>query len=238
MQHAGKHRAPSRMVVLVLLLAMVGLAASGCVRVHAAFAVSSDDRVSGDLVVGAQPSAQNDTGPQLTVPPSLASKITTRPYSADGYVGTELTFTGLTFQELAELATTVSTVSTVSGSYHLQFQRSSDLVTLAGSADLSQVSAARADVRLKVSFPGQVLRTDGDLLGQTVSWTLSPNRITSFSAADQYTIGNTRGWQFWALVVGGGGAVASLLVVGLALLARRHNLRKERAYAASQAMTG
>jgi hypothetical protein len=232
---ARKHRAPLRTVVLVVLLAVVGLAASGCVRVHAAFAVSSDDRVSGDLIVGTQPSAQNDAGPQLTVPPSLASKVTGKPYSADGYVGTELTFTGLTFTELSELATTASTLS---GAYHLQFQRSSDLVTLAGSADLSQVSTTKADVQLKVSFPGQVLRTDGDLAGQTVSWTLTPNRITSFSAADQYTIGNTHGWRFWALAVGGGGAIASLMVVGLALLARRHNLRKERAYAASQAMTG
>lgn len=226
MPKASPPRARVRVPILVAVLLAFGLLASGCVRVHAAFAVSSDDRVSGDLVVAALPSAQNDKGPPLTVSPQLAGRVTSKPYAADGYVGTELTFDSLTFDEVAELATTVSTSG---GDYHLAFQRSGDLVTLAGSVDLTRLPPDRVDVQLKVNFPGTVVRTDGDLTDQTVSWQLKPGRVSSFSAAAQYTIGNTRGWQFWSLVLGGGGGLIAVFILGLALLARRRQLRKERA---------
>jgi hypothetical protein len=216
-------------VVLLVLMLIVVVTASGCVRVRAAFAVSSEDRVSGDVVVASLPSAQ--TGPPiLTVAPSLAGQVTVKPYAADGYVGSELTFQNLTFDQVSLLA---ATLTNEGNAYHISFQRLGDVVNMAGSGDLTQVPNDRVDVQLKVSFPAAILRTDGSVGDQTVSWQFKPGRVTGFSAADQYTIGNTKGWRFWAFAVGGGGLVASLLVLALALLARRRHLRKEQAWSAA-----
>jgi hypothetical protein len=216
---------PSRLLLFVALV-VVGFAATGCVRVHAAFAVSADDRVSGDVVVASLPNAQSG-GTTLSVAPSLGGQVTVTPYKADGYVGSELTFQNLTFDQISLLA---ATATNQGNAYHISFQRNGDVVDLDGSADLTQVPNDRVDVQVKISFPAPVLRTDGAISGQTVSWQLKPGHVTGCSAADQYVIGNTKGWRFWAFVVGGGGLAASVLVLGLALIARRWHLRKERAW--------
>jgi phosphatidylinositol mannoside-binding LppM-like protein len=67
------------MIRLIFLLLAFGLLAGGCVRVHAAMAVSTDDQVSGDLVVASLPSAGNSRGPQLAIPTSLSDRPTATP---------------------------------------------------------------------------------------------------------------------------------------------------------------
>jgi hypothetical protein len=106
---------------------------------------------------------------------------------------------------------------------------------MSGSVDLSPLAPTGVDVQLKVDFPGQVTTSNGGIDGQTVSWTMKAGQVTSFNATDQYAIGNTRGWRFWALALGGGGAIIAAFVLVLALWARRRNLRKERAYVAATA---
>lgn len=210
------------------VLVAAGVLLSGCVRVHAAFAVSTNDEVSGDLIVAALPSAQAGQASSLTVPPSLVSKVGSRPYQADGYTGTELTFTNLSFGDLSTLARSVSGTS---GHYQITFNRSGDLVSVTGSVDLSEVPATGLDVQIKVSFPGTVLRTDGQksISGSvsTVSWTPKAGRVNTFSATAQYAVGATRTWSFWALMMGLGAFLVAGMVAGLALLARRWQLRKE-----------
>jgi hypothetical protein len=211
-------------------LVAVGLLASGCVRVHAALAVSSSDQVSGDIVIGALPTAQNSQGPQLAVPPGMAGRVTLKPYSANGYVGDDVTFHDLSFQEMTAFA---AAISSQSNSYHITFQRSGDLVTMDGSANLADLPTTGVDVRFKVAFPGPVTSSNGAISGQTVSWTMQAGQVTPFRATDQYTLGNSRGWRFWALALGGGLALVSAFLVLLALWARRRNLKKERAYLAA-----
>jgi hypothetical protein len=211
-------------------LIAIGLLAGGCVRVHAALAVSSTDLVSGDVVIASVPSAGNTKGPQVDIPATMASRVTDRTYAADGYVGSEVTFKDLSFQEMSALA---AAISNENASYHLRFARSGDLVTVDGSVDLSGLPATGVDVQLKVNLPGQVTHTDGVRSDQTVSWVMKPGRVTSFSVTDQYSIGNSRGWRFWAMALGGGVAVISAFLVLLALWARRRNLKKERTYAAA-----
>jgi hypothetical protein len=227
---ASPHRGGSRTLGLIFVLLVTGLLAGGCVRVHAALAVSTDDLVSGDLVVASLPSAQNGQGPQLTIPTSMANRVTGKSYSANGYVGSELSFQDLTFDDMSALATAISNEN---AAYKIVFQRNGDLVTMDGSVDLTQLPPAGVDVQLKVSFPNPPAQTDGATSGNTVTWTMAAGKVTSFSVADEYTLGSTRGWRFWAATVGGGGAIVSVFIVLLALWARRRNLKKERAYLAT-----
>lgn len=209
-------------------LVAVGLLASGCVRVHASLDVSASDLVSGNVIVAAQPTA-GAPNTQLDIPTGMVNQVTAKPYSADGYQGSTVTFKNLTFTQLTALATSISTQS---ASYHIAFQRSGDLVTMAGSVDLSQLPATGVDVRLTVGFPGPVTTTSGTKHGQTITWVMKAGAVTPFNATANYALGNSHSWQFWSLALGGGIALISVFITGLALLARRHNLRKERAYLA------
>jgi hypothetical protein len=228
--HRGGNSVFFRVLRLTVVLLAFGLLASGCVRVHAALAVSTDDLVSGDLVIASLPSAQNGKGPTLTIPSNLADRVSTKSYAANGYVGSDLSFHDLTFDDMSVLSTAISNET---GDYKIAFARNGDLVTLDGSVDLTQLPPANVDVQLKISFPNPPTRADGTVSGNTVSWTIKAGEVTSFSAADQYSLGNTRGWRFWAAALGGGGGIVAVFVVLLALLARRRNLKKERAYIAA-----
>ena len=51
-----------------------------------------------------------------------------------------------------------------------------------GRVDLTTVSVDRADFQLKISFPGEVLDTNGDADAGTVSWTFTPGEVGDFNA--------------------------------------------------------
>src|ERR1700754_3948074 len=99
-----------RLLGLVVLAAVLLVSLSGCVRIHAALAVSSDDLISGELVIAALPVSKDDDGPNLTVPAELTEKVRTEPYTADGYVGQKVTLTGLRFNDLTLLVDSISTL--------------------------------------------------------------------------------------------------------------------------------
>jgi hypothetical protein len=215
------------MLGLVVLGCLLLTSLTGCVRIHAALAVSSDDLVSGELVIAALPVNKDDNGPSLTVPPELAEKVRTEPYTADGYVGQRVTLTGLRFTDVALLADSISTTK----QYRLSFRRSGELVTLAGSIDLTRVPKERADVQVKIAFPGRVTRTNGDNTDGTISWEPKPAAVTEFNATVQYSTDAGISWTQWVAMVGGGAIGVAVLVVLLALFTHRRSLKLERAQA-------
>jgi hypothetical protein len=216
-----------RVLGLVVLLGFAMVSLTGCLRVHAALAVSQDDLVSGELVVAALPVNKEDDGPKLTVPPDLSDKVRTEPYTADGYVGQKVTVSGLRFTDVTQLVDSISTVQ----QYRMSFRRSGDLVSLAGSIDLTQVPPDRADVQIKVAFPGRISRTNGDNTDGTVTWTPKPGAVTEFNTTTQYTDSSGVSWTQWVAIVGGGAVGVALLVVLLALFTHRRTVKAERAQA-------
>jgi hypothetical protein len=226
--HYGAVRRGSRVVGLLVLLAVLVCSLSGCIRVHAALAVSPDDRVSGTLIVAAVSANDGDTGPTLTIPPELSDRVRTEKYVVESYVGQKVTFSDLRFVDVAQLVQTISEVK----QYRLSLRRAGDLVTLAGSIDLTQVPADRADVQIKVAFPGQVNRTDGDEDGNTVSWSPKPTSVTEFNAIAQYSTAGGESWVKWALLVGGAALLAAVVATLLALIVHRRSLRADRAQVA------
>jgi phosphatidylinositol mannoside-binding LppM-like protein len=216
-----------RILGLFVLFGLVMAALSGCLRVHAAMAVSQDDLVSGELVLASLPVNQNDAGPSVTVPKELADKVHAERYAADGYLGQKLTFENLEFTDVTLLTEKASTVT----QYRISFQRSGNLVTMAGSIDLTQVPADRADIQIKVAFPGDITRTNGVEEGGTVSWSPKPGAVTEFDVTARYSGTEDASWLFWVLMVAAGAIGVALIVVLLALFVHRRGLRAERAAA-------
>lgn len=221
----------TRLIGLLVLAALMIVSASGCLRVQAALAVSQDDLVSGEVVIAALPVNTEDNGPDLTIPPQLQDKVRTEPYTQDGYVGQRVTFSGLRFNDMTLLVESISTFQ----QYRLTFRRSGDLVTVAGSIDLTQVPADRADVQLRIAFPGTISRTNGEEEDGTLTWAPKPAAVTEFGATAQYTDSSGVSWTQWVAIVGGGAVGVALLVVLLALFTHRRSVSAERAQAAAKA---
>jgi hypothetical protein len=203
----------------MFLLALFSL--TGCVRLHAAMALSSDDRVSGEITAATPPTQDNDPGPQLKVPNELASRVSTKPYKVDDYVGTQLSFSALTFEEVRALS---AATSASSSRYQLSFRRSGDLVTLSGSVDLTQVPPERSDIQVKISFPGEIVDTNGrEEDDATIAWSPKPGQASMLTATVRYAGENSVSYFGWTMLVAGltGGAV--LIVLVLALVAHRRS---------------
>jgi hypothetical protein len=223
--HPASHRPARRWAVLPLFL-MLALSLAGCVRVHAAMAVGSDDLVSGTIEIASVQAKTEDTGPPLTVPAVLTDKVTLTPYAADGYVGQTLHFEQLTFEQVRQLS---ETITIQSGRYRLNFRRSGDIVSLAGSIDLTQLKPDGVDVQLKIAFPGAVGKTNGALeADNNISWTAKAGAVTEFNATAQYNDVSGMSWTRWVLVVGAGAVGTALIVLVLALVAHRRSVRQQR----------
>ncbi|MDQ3402158.1 MAG: DUF3153 domain-containing protein [Actinomycetota bacterium] len=218
--HGRHHVRRWAALALLTLLAAIGL--SGCVRVQAGLAVSDEDTVSGTLVIASIAIRQNDTGPTLKVPTELGGKVKTEVYGADGYTGQKLTLQDLTFPEVALLAEKI----TNGKQYRLNFRRSGSLVTLAGSVDLSALPPDRAEVQIKISFPGTVSRTNGVNDNNTVSWSPKPGTVTEFNATSEYSGGQSgASWIKWVLIVGAAAIGVAVIVGLLALFSHRRTER-------------
>jgi hypothetical protein len=222
-------RSVPRIVGLVVLFGMLVLSLSGCLRVHAALAVSPDDLVSGELIVAALPVSDQDNGPPLTIPPELTDRVKSEKYTEDGYVGQRVTFSDLRFVDVALLIQSISE----SKQYRLSFRRAGGVVTLAGSIDLTQLPTDRADVQIKIAFPGTVSRTNGDDDNGTVSWSPKPGSVTEFDAIAQYSGTGGESWTKWAMIVGGGALLAAVVAGLLALIAHRRSISADRAQVAA-----
>jgi hypothetical protein len=223
-------RRVSRVTGLVTLLAMLMLSLTGCLRIHAALAVSPDDLVSGELIVAALPVSEQDNGPLLTIPPELTDRVRAEKYTLDGYVGQKVTFKELRFTDVTTLVESISEAK----QYRMSFRRAGGRVTLAGSVDLTQVPKDRADIQIKIAFPGSVTTTDGDEDDGTISWSPKPGAVTEFNAIAEYSDDGGEQLMKWVTIVGGSAGLASVIAALLALIAHRRSLSADRAQAAAR----
>ncbi len=197
--------------MLLLAMLIVGLT-SGCARVRTALAVQPNDTVNGEIVLATPERGPDDTGPEVTVPRELKREIDISSYRQDGYTGSVLRFSGLTFDEVALLSRTAGTAGERAV---LNLRRAGNRVLVTGKVDLTTVPVDLADFQLKIGFPGQVLDTNGDADSGTVSWKFTPGTVGDISAAVAYDDPNApsaAGWTF-ALGVLVAGAAAAVVVL-------------------------
>lgn len=201
-------------VLLVLLLAGL-LVTTGCARVRTALAVQPDDTVAGEIVVATPETGPEDRGPAITIPPELASDVDVTEYRQDGYVGSLLRFDGLSFSQVSSLN---QVTGDAGGAARIEMRRSGNRVLVTGTLDLTTVPVDKADFQLKISFPGEVLDTNGEADSDTVSWTFTPGEVGDIAATVAFDDPNAPSALNWTL---GLAALVALVATGVVLLARR-----------------
>ncbi|MGF7123870.1 DUF3153 domain-containing protein [Rhodococcus sp. TAF43] len=192
---------------------------AGCLRVQVSMGVSADDKVSGQIVAATVPKDENDKGPQLTPPPSLANRIRVQEYQKDGYVGTEAFFSGLSFGDVQDLG---GMSGQTDGALQLSLQRAGDLVNLSGRIDLENVPAQGTDVQFTIAFPARVATTNGTREGDsTITWKLPAGEVSTLRAEVRYADPKTRSFAGWAGMAAGV-TIAVAAIVGVMAWATRN----------------
>jgi hypothetical protein len=188
-----------RLLPLLLALIVVATGLGGCARVRTALAVQPDDTVTGEIVVATPEQGPDDRGPTITLPPELESEVDVSDYRQDGYAGSVLRFSNLSFDQ-------VSLLNQVAGpagnAVQYQMRRAGNRVQVTGVVDLKSVSVDRADFQLKISFPGEVLDTNGETDAGTVSWTFTPSEVGDFSAVVAYDDPDAPSPVNWTIFLG------------------------------------
>ncbi|MFD4368822.1 LppM family (lipo)protein [Rhodococcus sp. NPDC058521] len=203
---------------IVLLAVLLVPALTACLRVQVSMGVSANDRVSGQIVAATVPVDEQDKGPQLVPPDSLADKIRIQEYKRDGYVGSQAFFSDLTFGDVAQLG---SMHEQAGGALQIALRRSGDFVTLEGKADLESVPATGSDVQFTIAFPARVATTNGTREGDSiVSWKLPAGEKSTIRAEVRYADPNTRSFAGWAGIVGGVTIGVAVIVGALAWIGR------------------
>jgi hypothetical protein len=207
-------RPPRRLAgaALALFLLVAAGLLGGCTQVRTALAIQSDDTVAGEIVIG----VAGGPAPVLNVPAPLVGQVSVAPYQDSGYVGSRLQFSGLRFDQVNSLT---SVAPLANGRFRFELRRTGGLVVLGGQVDLSAVPVDRADVQLKVAFPGDLVSTDGISTAGTVSWVFTPGQVSQFNAVLSSPDPSTPSVGRWTLLVA---AVVAAAAVAVVLLARAH----------------
>ncbi|GAA1719524.1 hypothetical protein GCM10009809_14150 [Isoptericola hypogeus] len=212
---------------LAAVLAAVGLLAlAGCMKVDMDMTLSEDDTVSGTMVLafsnqlaetmGMEPGELWDqAGGELEQ--DLPEGTTQEPYSDDEYTGTQVTFADTPIEDFAG-----------SGGEDLSITREGDEYVVTGTMDLSEGAEQLGslpqgvqdsfDAQLSVTFPGEVTDSNGEIDGNTVTWTPQMGETTEIQARGAAEAGSSFPWWIVGLVVG---ILVIALIVVLVLRSRR-----------------
>lgn len=183
-------------MALAVLAALVVV--GGCARVQAGLVVQPDDTVGGEIVLATPARGADDAGPTLTIPAGLVDEISVSPYRQDDYAGWRLRFSGLSFAQVSQLT---SVAGTPGERVQLTLRRVGNRVLAEGSADLGSVSADRADFQLKITFPGEIIESDGEVEAGTVTWVFAPGEKGEIRAVAGFSDPDGPSPLLWTLLV-------------------------------------
>src|SRR3954447_16788982 len=229
---------------VVLLAAAALLLLTGCVKLDINLTVSGDDTVSGTYVIGIQKSLLQFTGQdadafyeQITSdfdPSDLpeGAKVTPEKYDDGKFVGAKLVMDNVPIAGLDNVSGNTST----SGSNEFSLTHEGDLYQFraaldTSTGDSSSVSVPQqvldsAEIRIKLTFPGEVTETNGDKDGNTVTWRPKLGEGTTLTATAKDSGGGGGGGgssHTWLVVVAiiAGLAVVAAIVILLVTRSRR-----------------
>lgn len=178
-----------RRAIKAILVGIATFLLGGCLLVEMQLSVSSDDTVSGTMVLAVEEEAADALGelnPQdssLVDVGELPEGATAEPYSQDGYVGQKVTFQDVPLEQFNnDMQQDGGTFSIVREGDQLKFTGTIELDT-GESADSSsgvegldaalEQALASSTMTLAITFPGKVLDTNGEVDGTTVTWNLA-----------------------------------------------------------------
>lgn len=210
-----------RTSVRLLGIASLAVLLSGCLKATQELTLNEDDTVDGEIVFAVDKSflelagitaddfLEETTGGEGPVPEGI--EFETEPYEDEDYIGSRFTFEGAP----------LTAFSDPEGG-DLSIVREGDTFVVAGSldADTEDIDPTGTpgaeeildsfDVRISITFPGEVQEATGEIDGTTVTWTPELGETTEISARGSAVASEGGG--------GGGGATLWIVLGALAVL--------------------
>lgn len=219
-----------RLALRILALSALVLALAGCVRVQAELVLTPDDTVDGTIVVAVVAGADTTEARQEALARvadlesallgSLpdAEGVSTRAYDEDGYLGSRIT--------LDDVA-----LAAFSGQRpeSFRFERDDDEYAFHCVLDFTAQSidaddADPQDLRVSITFPGEVSDHNGELSGTTVTWTTTPDQRLEMRATGGATPPGPP--VLLLTLIGIGVLVVAAGVLALVIVVRRRAARR------------
>lgn len=210
-------------------VAVGGLAVllSGCMKLDMDLQVNADDTVSGKVIFALDKqlleltgqSAEEVLGTDAPVPTD-AEGVSAEPYEDDEFAGQRFSFDAVPLSRFNESEDPDA----------LQIVREGDVFRVSGALDLSGATGATgvpgfedafqgAELRIRISFPGEVTESNGRVEGNTVTWEPKVGERLEIRATAS-AIGGAGGGSNLALIPILVGAVA-VLAIAIAVVASR-----------------
>jgi hypothetical protein len=218
-------------VLHVLGVAALATALAGCLKVDMSLEINDDESIDGHVIM-----AVSDEFAQLTGqdPETLAQQfeddvmedapegVTQEPYEDDEFQGTRLVLDGVALEEF-----NVSDDETLSIVHEGDEYQVNGVLDMTGAEELGDLSgeeqelidgfADSMDVRVAITFPGDVIEHNGELEGRTVTWTPEFGETLDIQARAEDSAGSSFPW--W--IVGVGAALVAVAAMVLLLALRR-----------------
>lgn len=166
----------------ILIFGLSALLLSGCVKLNIDLQVSANDTVSGNAIIALSDAlaglAETDSenfGEGLY---SEGDGIRQIPYSEGGFTGTQIFFQGVPLEIFSQSNSEDDFIKIVrqgdnlvtSGSFDLGDDgiNSDDADVLGG--DFIEGILSSSDISISISYPGEIIETNGKIEGNTVTW--------------------------------------------------------------------
>lgn len=232
-----------RRLPAVLLAIGALLLLTSCVKLDVDLTVGSNDKVSGTYIVAIDRSLLQFTGQdadsiyqqfsgqfdRANLPEGATAK--TEKYDKGDFVGAKITLDDLPIDSLSTLNGDSS--QTASDDFSLthegglfQFHATIDTSDSDTSVSVPESVTASAEIRIKMTFPGEVTETNGTKDGTSVTWEpkLGQSAVLTATAKDSggsaSSGGGTNGWLIALAIVAGLAVVVVVLIFLLAKLRR------------------
>ena len=225
--------------VLCLLLALV---LTSCLKYDLTLIVNEDDTLDGTLIVAVArefAAGQDIFGQSEELTPSEGS-ITKEPYEDADYVGSRYVIAGVPIAEIDALSSDSSTRFSLTHNGD-EYVLDASLTFNIGGAD-SIPTDDTFSAMVAMTFPGEVLESNGAIDGNTVTWTAlradADNSLTARASAVANGEAGSAGdsgvaWWIWAL---GAAGLLALAAIGTAIvLSKRRTAKTATATQALQA---
>lgn len=201
---------------------------SSCIKLNMDLTVSTDNTVSGSAVVAIDKQLLALTGQPVdqifggdTIAPAGTQGISTKDYEDDTFIGQEITFEGAPIAALSESEDADA----------LKIVREGDVFTVTGALDMTndtgggatdeamQEALATADIRIAITFPGPVTSSNGEIDGNTVSWSPKVGERTELEAQASAIPSGSSSPVLWIVIA----VVAVLAAIGGVMMMRRRS---------------
>jgi len=233
-----------RRLPAVFLAAVTVVLLTGCVKLDVDLTVGTNDKVSGTYIIGIDRSLLKFTGQDAdalyqqlssefdstTLPAGASAK--TEKYDQGDFVGAKITINDLPIDSLGSL--NGNTGQTGSDQFSLthegdlyQFHATVDTSSSDTSVSVPESVTANAEIRIKMTFPGEVTQTNGTKDGASVTWEPKLGQTADLTATAKDSGGgggsggSSNGWLIGLAVLAG----LAIVVVVLVLLLTRGRRR-------------